>query len=80
MQHDTEENGADYQYIIKLNQNNALQKQVLKRVAVFQASLKVVREEAGSQLFNKDNKHATSQGANCLQEGHCKYNDALVYR
>ena len=34
-----------------------------KRVAVFQASLNVVREEAGAQLSNKDNKHSTSQGS-----------------
>ena len=40
-----------------------------KRVAVFQASLKVVREEARAQLSNKDNKHSVSQGANCLHEG-----------
>ena len=37
-----------------------------KRVAVFQASLKVEREEAGTQLSNKDNKHSTSQGSNCF--------------
>ena len=44
-----------------------------KRVAVFQASLKVVREEVGAQLSKRDNKCSTSQGSNCLQEGgHCK--------
>ena len=44
-----------------------------KRVAVFQASLKVVREEAGAQLSNKDNKCSTSQGIKYLWEGgHCK--------
>ena len=44
-----------------------------KRVAVFQAILKVVREEAGAQLSNKDNKCSTSQGSKCLWEGgHCK--------
>ena len=37
-----------------------------KRVAVFQASLKVVREEAGVQLSKRDNKCSTSQGSNCL--------------
>ena len=42
-----------------------------KRVAVLQVSLKVVREEAGAQLSNKDNKHSTSQGSKCLQEGGC---------
>ena len=31
-----------------------------KRVAVFQAILKVVREEAGAQLSKRDNKHSTS--------------------
>ena len=41
------------------------------RVTVFQASLKVVREEAGAQLFNKDNKHSASQGSKCLQDGGC---------
>ena len=39
-----------------------------KRVAVFQASWKVVREEVGAQLCNKDNKCSTSQGSKCLQE------------
>ena len=45
----------------------------VKRVAVFQASLKVVREEVGAQLSNKENKHSTSQGSKHLWEGgHCK--------
>ena len=44
-----------------------------KRVAVFQASLKLVRKEAGVQLPYKDNKQLTSQSSKCLQEGgHCK--------
>ena len=33
-----------------------------KRVAVFQASLKVVREDTSAQLSKRDNKHSTSQG------------------
>ena len=32
-----------------------------KRVAFFQASLKLVREEAGAQLSNNDNKCSISQ-------------------
>ena len=32
------------------------------RVAVFQAILKLASEEAGSQLYNKDNKQLTSHG------------------
>ena len=44
-----------------------------KRVAVFQANLKVVREDAGAQLSKRDNKRSTSQGSNHLQEGgRCK--------
>ena len=42
-----------------------------KWVAVFQASLKVVRQEAGAQLFNIDNKHLRSQGSKHLWEGGC---------
>ena len=42
-----------------------------KRVAVFQANLKVVREDAGAQLSKRDNKHSTSQGSNRLREGGC---------
>ena len=38
-----------------------------KRVAVFQASLKVVREEAIAQLSNK-NKCSTSQGQNAYEK------------
>ena len=30
-----------------------------KRMAVSQASLKSMREEAGAQLYNSDNKHLT---------------------
>ena len=37
-----------------------------ERVAVFQASLKAVREEAGAQLFNEDNKCSKSQGSKHL--------------
>ena len=44
-----------------------------KRIAVFQASLKVVREETGAQLSETDNKHSTSQGSKYLMKGgHCK--------
>ena len=35
-----------------------------KRVAFFQASLNLVREEARAQFCNKDNKHLTSHGSN----------------
>ena len=37
-----------------------------KRVAAFQASLKVVREEAGSQFSKRDNKCSTSQASTHL--------------
>ena len=37
-----------------------------KRVAVFQASLKVVRKEAGAKLSKRDNQCSTSQGSNHL--------------
>ena len=40
-----------------------------RRVAVFQASLKVVREEAGAHLSKRDNNNSTSQGSKHLQEG-----------
>ena len=40
----------------------------VKKVAIFQASLKLVREEAGVQLSNKDNKYLTSQRSKHLQE------------
>ena len=44
-----------------------------KRVAIFQASLKLVRKEAGSQFSNKDNTHLTSHESKCLCEvGCCK--------
>ena len=42
-----------------------------KRVAVFRASLKLVRKEAGAQLSNKDNKCLTSYCTKCLHEGVC---------
>ena len=52
-----------------------------KRGAVFQASLKVGREEAGSQLSNKDNIRSTSQGSNCSHEGETvSENDKLILR
>ena len=43
-----------------------------KRVGVFQASISMglVWEEAGAQLFTKDNKHSTPQGTKCLCEGY----------
>ena len=37
-------------------------------VAVFQASLKLIREEVGAQLPNKDNKYSTSHGSKHLCE------------
>ena len=40
-----------------------------KRVAVFQASLQLVGEEARSHLSNKDNKHFTSYGSKFLCKG-----------
>ena len=44
-----------------------------KRVAVFQGSLKLVREEAGAQISKKKDKFSTSQESNHLHErGHCK--------
>ena len=64
-QHDAQEKGTDYQHVAWLNQN-ALQKQVFKRVTAFQASLKLVQEGAGAQLSNKDNNHLTSHGSNYL--------------
>ena len=42
-----------------------------KRVAVFQASLNIVREEISAQLSDKDNKHLTFQGSKHLQEEGC---------
>ena len=41
----------------------------VKRVAVSHTSLKLVREEAGSQLYNKDNKCSTSHGSKHLCKG-----------
>ena len=50
-----------------------------KRVAVFQASFKVVREDMGGQLSKRDNKCSTSQGSNHLREEDAvNKNDALV--
>ena len=43
-----------------------------KRVAVFQASLKLVIEEAGSQLFNKNNNDQNPMDQNVYMKGHCK--------
>ena len=40
-----------------------------KRVAIFQASLKLVREEMAAQLSNKNSKHLTSLGLKYLHEG-----------
>ena len=60
------EKGANYQYIIKLNQKQCFALPSAKRVAVFQASLKVVREDASAQLSNKDNICLTSQGSKHL--------------
>ena len=64
-QHYAEEKGAGYQYIIRVNQNNTAVTSA-KRVAVLQASLKVVREEAVAQLSKKDNKCSASQVSKCL--------------
>ena len=53
----------------------------VKRVAVFQAHLKVVREEATAQLSNKGNKHSTSQGSKTYEkEDAVNKNDALFWR
>ena len=38
------------------------------RVAVFQASFKSVREEAGAQLYNSDNNCSTPQSSNGYEE------------
>ena len=47
-----------------------------KRIPFFQASLKLVREEAAAQLSNNDNKCSTSQESKHLWEGGCcKEND-----
>ena len=52
-----------------------------KRVAVFQASLKVVREEAGAQLSKRDNKCSTSQDQIVYEkEDAVNKNDALILR
>ena len=42
-----------------------------KRVAVFQTSLKIEREEAGLQFCNKENEWTTSQESNFLCEWGC---------
>ena len=52
----------------RLNQN-ILQYQV--RVPVSQAGFNLVREEAGAQLYTKDNKHLTSYKSKHLCEGEC---------
>ena len=39
-----------------------------KRVAVFQARLKLVREEARAQLSNKENEGLTCHWSNCLHD------------
>ena len=52
-----------------------------EKVAVFLASLKLVQEEAGSQISNKDNKHSTTHRSNCLSEwGTINKNDVLLQR
>ena len=56
--------------------NNAESEQRLavtsaKRVAIFQASLKLVKEEAGAQIFKTDNKGSTSQGSKHLHDWEC---------
>ena len=65
------EKGVGYQYIVKLNQNNGFAVASVKRVAVFQASLRVVREEAGAHRSKRDNNCSTSQGSEHLWEGGC---------
>ena len=37
----------------------------VKRIAIFQASLKLVREEAGAPFSSRGNNNLTSHGANC---------------
>ena len=58
-QHDTAK-CADFQCATKSEQCSASTS--TKGVAKFQASLKVVREEAGAHLSQKDNKHFTFHG------------------
>ena len=65
LQHDAIEKGGD----VKSDQCFAVTS--AKRVAVSQASLTLLREEAGSQLSNKENKHLTSHNTRSLCEGGC---------
>ena len=52
-----------------------------KRVVVFQASLELVRKQAGAHLSNKDNKHSTFHGSKCMCEGDdMNKNDTLIQR
>ena len=45
-----------------------------KRTAVFQTTLKLIREEAGAQIPSNDNKCSTSQRSKGFpEEGHYKY-------
>ena len=53
----------------------------VKRVAVFQASLKVVREEVGAQLSNKDNNPPHSKDQNIYKkEDTVNKNDTLILK
>ena len=64
---------------VKSEQHSAVRS--AKRVAIFQASLKLVREGAGSKLSNKDNKHSNSMDETIYNEwGTVNKNDALIYR
>ena len=58
---------AIYQWITKLNQNKHFAITSVGRVAVFQTSLRLLRDEVGAKLSNKDNKHSTSKY--CHEEG-----------
>ena len=49
-----------------------------KRVEVFQASLKVVREEAGAQLSNKDNRYSNPKDQNVYEKDAANKNDTLI--
>ena len=48
-------------------------------VAVFQAGLKLVREEAGAQLSNMDNNCTTSQGSNHLHGRRMLQKESIHY-
>ena len=52
LQHDTDEKGVNFQ-CNHVKSEQSLVVTSAKRVAVFQAILKLVREEAGAQLCNK---------------------------